>query len=75
LASILIEGASQTARYHVDGRAVAFPYDQSETSPLVISAGRHVIEVHGGEVVTLREEIVLEPGETGTLRVKGGPLE
>ena len=69
LASILIEGASQTARYHVDGHAVEFPYDQSDTSPLVVSAGRHVIEVHEGEVVALRVEIVLEPGETRTLRV------
>ena len=74
-ASILIEGASQTARYHVDGHVVEFPYDQSATTPLVISAGRHVIEVHEGEVVALREEIVLEPGETRTLRVKEGPPE
>jgi hypothetical protein len=75
LASILIEGASQTARYHVDGHAVEFPHHESATSPLVVSAGRHIIEVHEGEVVALREEIVLEPGETKTLRVKGGPLE
>ena len=42
---------------------------------MVISAGRHVIEVHEGEVVALREEIVLEPGETKTLQVKGAPPE
>ncbi len=71
LASILIEGASPTARYHIDGHAVAVPYDSSRPSPLVISAGRHVIEVHEGEAVAYREEVVLAPGETRTVRVKG----
>jgi hypothetical protein len=50
---------------------VKLPCDRSATSPLVISAGRHAIEVREGEVVALREEIVLEPGETRMLRVEG----
>jgi hypothetical protein len=54
---------------------VKFPYDQAATSPLVISAGRHVIEVHEGEIVALREEIVLETGEARTLRVEGAQPE
>jgi hypothetical protein len=70
LASILIEGASETATYSIDGRAVNIPYTQPATQPLVIKAGRHVIEVHEGEEVVMREEIVLKPGETRTLRVK-----
>jgi hypothetical protein len=72
---ILIEGASQTARYRIDGCEVKFPYDQAATSPLVISTGRHVIEVHEGEIVALREEIVLETGETRTRRVEGAQPE
>jgi hypothetical protein len=71
LASILIEGASQTARYRIDGHVVEFPYNQSATSPLVISAGRHVIEVHEDEVVALCEERVFEPVEVRALRAKG----
>jgi hypothetical protein len=70
LASILIEGASETATYYIDGRAVKIPYTQPVTRPLVIKAGHHVIEVHEGEDVALRAEVVLTPGETKTLRVK-----
>ncbi len=72
---ILIEGASQTARYRIDGCEVKFPYDQAATSPLVISTDRHVIEVHESEIVALREEIVLETGETRTRRVEGAQPE
>ena len=72
---ILIEGASQTARYRIDGCEVKFPYDQAATSPLVISTDRHVVEVHEGEIVALREEIVLETGETRTRRVEGAQPE
>lgn len=68
-ASIRIEGASEIATYSIDGQAVKVPYTQPATRPLVIKAGRHVIEVHEGEDVVLREEIVLTPGETKTLRV------
>ena len=45
------------------------PYAQAATRPLVIKAGRHIIEVHEDEGVVLREEILLNPGETKTLRV------
>jgi hypothetical protein len=68
-ASIRIEGASETATYSIDGQAVKVPYTQPATRPLVIKAGRHVIEVHEGEDVVLREEVVLTPGETKMLRV------
>ena len=69
LASILIEGASETATYSIDGRAVKVPPKQDATHALVIKAGRHVIEVHEDKDVVLREEVVLDPGETKTLRV------
>ena len=75
LATVHIEGASQTASYRIDGRELSFPYDRSADAPLVIRAGRHVIEVYEGEAVALREEIVLEPGEVRTLRVEGGAAE
>lgn len=69
LASILFEGTSETATYSIDGKALTIPYVQPATQPLVIKAGRHVIEVHEGKNLVLREEVVLEPGETKTLRV------
>ena len=75
LASILIEGASATATYYIDGRAVKLLGAATATRPLVIKAGRHVIEVREDEDVTLREEVVLEPGETRTLRVNGAKPE
>ena len=68
-ASIVIEGASKDATYQVDGHALAIPIQPEKSRPFVVKSGRHVIEVHEGERVVLREEISLKPGETLTLRV------
>ena len=75
LATIVIEGASETATCSIDGRVVKLPHIQGEARSLVVKAGRHVIEVHEGADVALREEVVLTPGETRALRVKGAEPE
>jgi hypothetical protein len=69
LASVLFEGTSETATYHIDGHAVKLPATQPATRQLVVKTGSHVIEVQEGKEVVLREEVVLTPGETKTLRV------
>jgi hypothetical protein len=68
-ATLLFEGASEAATYSIDGQMLALPPERYGARELVVKAGRHVIEVHEGEEVVLREEIVLTAGETRTLRV------
>jgi hypothetical protein len=69
LATLAFEGASEKAIYSIDGQMLTLPPDLNGSSKVVVKAGRHVIEVHEGEDVVLREEIVLTAGETRTLRV------
>ena len=66
-AAIVIEGASASATYQIDGRTLNLPIKPSR--PIVIKSGSRVIEVLEGESVVLREEITLKPNETRTLRV------
>ncbi len=68
-ASIVIEGVSKGAICLVDGHVLLIPIQQGKPPSFVVKSGRHVIEVHEGERVVLREEVSLKPGESRTLRV------
>ena len=68
-ASIVIEGVPEGAVCLVDDHVLSIPIQRGKSLSFVVKSGRHVIEVHEGERVVLREEVSLKPGESRSLRV------